>query len=282
MLQLHYTTTIVIQSTHSYSKHYVFNKYIQEVIKMSVTSNFATRLKKLREERELNQSQLAKELNISRGSISYYENQERTPDIETLDSVSKYFDVPVDFLLGNIDTKEKENITIGNELGLSDDAINVFKNLYKLKQGKTNTPRTMKKIKEIEEENLEFQKEGHDYSNLYEKDKDLYKQEDINNADLVYKSLEYILSKEESDSLLKNIAIYIFSRFEDTGDICMSLRSNAQSNEGETEIYLKNKVMSGVFLLSIENILNEWRNTNPQYTIRDLEFRNYDDETEKE
>lgn len=45
---------------------------------MDTLSTFANRFKKLREERGLSQSDLAKELNISRGSVSFYEFSKTT------------------------------------------------------------------------------------------------------------------------------------------------------------------------------------------------------------
>lgn len=72
-------------------------------------------------------------MGISRGSVSYYENGERTPDIEVLDKVSRYFDVSVEYLLGYINTRKEENRAIGNELGLSDEAIEVLKYYNKKK-----------------------------------------------------------------------------------------------------------------------------------------------------
>ena len=45
------------------------------------TDMFAKRLKELRETAGLTQEQLAKELKVSRGAISYYEKGGRTPDI---------------------------------------------------------------------------------------------------------------------------------------------------------------------------------------------------------
>lgn len=94
---------------------------------MSVLNSFATRLKELREEKQLNQGKLANDLGISRGSISFYENGDRKPDIEILDRISKYFDVPVDYLLGYTDIRRKENVNMGKELGLSDVVINQLK-----------------------------------------------------------------------------------------------------------------------------------------------------------
>ena len=45
------------------------------------TKRFAKRLKQIRETAGLTQEQFAKELKVSRGTISYYEKGERTPDI---------------------------------------------------------------------------------------------------------------------------------------------------------------------------------------------------------
>ena len=64
------------------------------------TNCFAKRLKEVREAAGMTQAQLASELNVSRGAISYYEKGERTPDIEFLDSFSDYFNIY--FLLCNI------------------------------------------------------------------------------------------------------------------------------------------------------------------------------------
>ena len=89
---------------------------------MSVNLAFATRLKALREEKNLNQGQLAKALGMSRGSISFYENGERTPDIETLDKVSKFFDVSYNYLLGKSTMKRStiEETAISEYTGLND------------------------------------------------------------------------------------------------------------------------------------------------------------------
>lgn len=64
-----------------------------------VKEHFAERLKELREEKGLSQTQLADEIEISRGSISFYENGERTPDIEVFDRICEYFDVSYDYML---------------------------------------------------------------------------------------------------------------------------------------------------------------------------------------
>lgn len=66
---------------------------------------FAKRLKELREKAGLNQRECAEKLNVSRGSISFYENEERLPDIETVYNISTLFGVSVDYLIGLTDEK---------------------------------------------------------------------------------------------------------------------------------------------------------------------------------
>ena len=95
-----------------------------------VAREFATRLRKLRELAGLSQNQLAEKLKVSRGSISFYENMERTPDIEFLCNTADYFGVPVDYLLGYSDNAIEENIELGYQFGLSDAAIAVLKDHY--------------------------------------------------------------------------------------------------------------------------------------------------------
>mgnify|MGYP002542054856 CR=1 FL=1 len=84
---------------------------------------FAERLRALREDAKLTQAQLGDELGVSRGSISYYENMDRVPDIEFLVKVTDFFDVATDYMLGKSDNKEPLYQDIGISLGLSDKAI---------------------------------------------------------------------------------------------------------------------------------------------------------------
>lgn len=67
---------------------------------MSNIEIFSRRLKELREESGLSQALLAEELGVSRGSISYYENGDRTPDVEFLAKAKAYFGVDYEYLLG--------------------------------------------------------------------------------------------------------------------------------------------------------------------------------------
>ncbi|WP_083465531.1 helix-turn-helix domain-containing protein [Thalassobacillus sp. C254] len=61
---------------------------------------FGERLRSLRKEKNITQEGLGKIINVTKVSISGYENGNRTPDTDTLQKLADYFDVSVDFLLG--------------------------------------------------------------------------------------------------------------------------------------------------------------------------------------
>jgi HTH-type transcriptional regulator, competence development regulator len=60
----------------------------------------AERLKNLRENSGLNQTQAAEKLGLSRVNYNRYENGEREPDNATLSRLADFFDVTTDDLLG--------------------------------------------------------------------------------------------------------------------------------------------------------------------------------------
>lgn len=66
---------------------------------------FAQRIKDLRTERNLTIRMLAAELKISAGAISYYENCQREATLSVLRLYSKYFDVSLDYLMGESDER---------------------------------------------------------------------------------------------------------------------------------------------------------------------------------
>ncbi len=63
-------------------------------------------LKKLREESNITQKQLADIIGVSQQSINKYENHNIEPDIETLIRIADYFDTTVDYLIGRKDCEE--------------------------------------------------------------------------------------------------------------------------------------------------------------------------------
>ncbi len=61
---------------------------------------FSERLKALRLENKLSTRELAREIGVSNVAISRWERGERTPNIETLVLLAKYFNVSTDYLCG--------------------------------------------------------------------------------------------------------------------------------------------------------------------------------------
>lgn len=67
---------------------------------MDVKEVFANRLRELRIAKKLSQTELAEKLGVSRESISFYENGERTAYIDFIYKAAQFFNVSTDFLLG--------------------------------------------------------------------------------------------------------------------------------------------------------------------------------------
>lgn len=71
---------------------------------------FGKKLQQLRKEKGVSQEELSEILDVSRQSISKYENETAQPSFEKLLLLSKYFEVSVDELLGNVELKQQEKI----------------------------------------------------------------------------------------------------------------------------------------------------------------------------
>lgn len=63
-------------------------------------------LKAVRKQRKLNQLKVALDLSISREALSHYENGKRSPDVEMLKKLSRYFNVSIDFLINGEEFKK--------------------------------------------------------------------------------------------------------------------------------------------------------------------------------
>ena len=68
--------------------------------------DFPARLREVRKKRKMTQEQLGKRVDVTKVSISCYENGSRTPDIDTLEKIADALDVSVDYLLGRTDEVE--------------------------------------------------------------------------------------------------------------------------------------------------------------------------------
>ena len=69
---------------------------------------FASRIKKLRTDKKLTLDGLANELNINKSRIGMWENNGTVPRDDVLIELSKYFDVSIDYLLGNDKMEDKK------------------------------------------------------------------------------------------------------------------------------------------------------------------------------
>lgn len=76
---------------------------------------FGRRIVELRKKRGLTQEELAKNLGISRSSLSLYEIEKREPDTEIIIKLAKYFSVSTDYLLG----LDSDDLCLNTLLGYS-------------------------------------------------------------------------------------------------------------------------------------------------------------------
>ncbi|MBD1371950.1 helix-turn-helix transcriptional regulator [Hazenella sp. IB182357] len=72
-------------------------------------STFSERLKKLRLKLDLSQSELASRLNIAKSTLAMYETGKREPNFETVRRIADFFDVSLDYLLGQSDYQTPMN-----------------------------------------------------------------------------------------------------------------------------------------------------------------------------
>ena len=63
-------------------------------------NKFKDRLKELRIENKLSQTLLSKETGISQAGIAKWETGDRTPNMDCLIILAKYFKVSIDYLVG--------------------------------------------------------------------------------------------------------------------------------------------------------------------------------------
>ena len=89
------------------------------------------RLKQLRIKKGLKQQELADMFGLSSGTISFYESEQRKPDIDFIVAVAKYFDVSTDYLLGLTNAIDKENIDISKVTGLNDFSLTILEQSLK-------------------------------------------------------------------------------------------------------------------------------------------------------
>ena len=63
-------------------------------------NNFSKRLKELRTEKNLSQQELAKEVGLTHTAIGLWELNKRTPNLDAVIKLAKFFKVSLDYLAG--------------------------------------------------------------------------------------------------------------------------------------------------------------------------------------
>ena len=66
-----------------------------------------TRIRELREDKDLTQTEVSKKLNITQVAYSYYELGKRNIPLESLCKLADYYNVSIDYILYRTDKKEK-------------------------------------------------------------------------------------------------------------------------------------------------------------------------------
>ncbi|HFD2043955.1 TPA: helix-turn-helix domain-containing protein [Clostridium perfringens] len=83
------------------------------------------RIKEERLKLNLSGEEFGKILNVTKTAVSNWENNKREPDIQTLIKISKYFNVSIDYLLGNSNTSS-------NTLNSNGKRIKKLRKLYNM------------------------------------------------------------------------------------------------------------------------------------------------------
>ena len=94
---------------------------------------FSSRIRKLRDGK-MNQGEFADSVGISRGAMSYYEQELRTPDIGVLRAICEKYGVSADYLLGLIPDTNHAVSDICRETGLWPKAARRLRLLQRLKE----------------------------------------------------------------------------------------------------------------------------------------------------
>jgi len=84
---------------------------------------FPRRLRLLFDESRANQTEVAEYVGVSRQAVSQWLNGKTTPDCYNFKKVAEFFKVPLEYLYGDTDSKEREYLALFDSIGLSDKAL---------------------------------------------------------------------------------------------------------------------------------------------------------------
>ncbi len=92
----------------------------------------AERIKQLRKQKSLTQTDLANVLGIGKSAVSNYETGYSVPDVETLKLIANYFNVSADYLLGNSQSPtltQKDELDIAKRIEALEEDLENHENL---------------------------------------------------------------------------------------------------------------------------------------------------------
>ena len=112
---------------------------------------------RIRDERlklNMNQVELSKIMNVSKQTVSNWENANRTPDVITLSKLADLFSCSVDYLLGRVDTTD--SILCTHDIDGEKVIVEVSKEVYPNGITKDELIDKLKIIKQLEEIGMTF------------------------------------------------------------------------------------------------------------------------------
>lgn len=111
-------------------------------------------IKKERLKLNLNQVELSKIMNVSKQTVSNWENGNRTPDVITLSQLADIFSCSVDYLLGRVD--HTDSILCSHEIDGEKIIVEVSKEVYPNGITKEELIEKLKIVKQLEEMGMTF------------------------------------------------------------------------------------------------------------------------------
>ncbi len=212
---------------------------------VSLSHTFSDRIRKLRAERGMNQGQFADFVGVSRGAMSYYEQEARTPDIAVLKSICEKCGVSADYMLGLIPDRNHAVSDVCLETGLSPVSV------HKL--------RLINKIANTNSQSLE------EMFDMYD---DV--QEALNNLALtsITEVLNTLLENDEGSSLLVLLGAIILGAEVDTGGVRPRVMIKSNSKNAELSYELEDSDLAAALWLKVQteahNLRNDLQNRSSQ------------------
>lgn len=275
---------------------------------------FGEKLRELREKEGLTQAQLADILNISRATLGYYENAERTPDIETLDLAASYFKVTSDYLLGRTPNKTTDTKlqAVCEYIGLSEKTCDflhkvqcfakgqiksqLYYNCIKKRKDEENSLSKLyeeyPELKQLMDEFLQcddLQAEHRSYSQkhpffdeaflhlaLSENDEDISYalRQPVEEAKKDLSAINSLLSSERIWDLTHLLVVYFFTDFTYGGSIFGTVTSYNGNDAGRFFTFTPSTIENGILFEIINIIKAQKKCCKPKYQLCDIQEGN--------